>query len=279
MAKKESRRSVSAPREIPREPEPGIARVRARRLARALRLVFGALFLLGLTTAVAFGARHLATTSDRFALEHLVVSGSTRFSESELCKLLGIQPGDNLFAVDLARAEHRLAEHPWVASVKLRRKLPSTLELELVEYHAKAVALLGDQLYLVTEKGHPIVPFDLDEHGDYPIISGVTVDELSADRARALERVARGISILELYERSSLARNYEAQELNLAVDGSIELVVGDRGVTLVFGQGPVEQKLLMAARVLGKVRAQGELPKVVFLDNEAHPERVVVRLR
>jgi hypothetical protein len=65
----------------------------------------------------------------------------------------------------------------------------------------------------------------------------------------------------------------------LDADGSIQLVVGELGVSLVFGKGPVEQKLLMAARVLGKVRAKGELPKVVFLDNEAHPERVVVRLR
>jgi cell division protein FtsQ len=236
-------------------------------------------FLVALTTAVALGARHLATTSDRFALEHLVVTGSTRFSEAQLCKLLGVQPGDNLFAVDLVPAERRLAEHPWIETVALRRKLPATLELDLVEYRAKALALLGDQLYLVTDRGHPIVPFDLDERGDYAIVSGVGLDELTIDRARALERIAQGVDILELYQRSSLAQTYDAQQVHLGSDGSIELVIGELGVSLMFGKGPLEQKLLMAARVLGKVRAQGELPKVVFLDNEAHPERVVVRLR
>jgi cell division protein FtsQ len=196
-----------------------------------------------------------------------------------LCKLLGVQPGDNLFAVDLVPAERRLAEHPWIETVALLRKLPATLELDLVEYRAKALALLGDQLYLVTDRGHPIVPFDLDERGDYAIVSGVGLDELTIDRARALERIAQGVDILELYQRSSLAQTYDAQQVHLGSDGSIELVIGELGVSLMFGKGPLEQKLLMAARVLGKVRAQGELPKVVFLDNEAHPERVVVRLR
>jgi cell division protein FtsQ len=242
-------------------------------------LLFGTLFLVLLTAAVAFGARHLATTSDRFAFEHLVVSGSTRFSEPELCKLMGVEPGTNLFALELPLAEQRLAEHPWVATVRLRRKLPSTLELELVEYRAKALGLLGDQLYLVTEDGHPIVTYGLDERGDYPIVSGVSLNELSIDRARAVDRLAAGIEVLELYQRSSLAQSYQAQQVHLDADGSIQLVVGELGVSLVFGKGPVEQKLLMAARVLGKVRAKGELPKVVFLDNEAHPERVVVRLR
>lgn len=279
MPKRSERRSVAAPPEGVSAPADGTVRPGPSRLRRALRLSLGLSFLILLTGFVAFGARHLATTSDRFAFEQLVVSGSTRFSQAELCKLLGVQVGDNLFALDLASAERRLAEHPWIASVKLRRKLPSTLELELSEYRAKALAQLGDELYLVTEDGHPIVPYELDERGDYPIVSGVTVEEIGVDRKRALERIAKGVAILTLYEGSSLADNYEAQQVHQDADGSVELVVGELGVTLALGKGPVEQKLLMAARVLGKVRGKGELPSVVFLDNEAHPERVVVRLR
>ena len=35
----------------------------------------------------------------------------------------------------------------------------------------------------------------------------------------------------------------------------------------------------MAAQVLGELGAKGRTPGIVFLDNEAHPERVVVRMR
>jgi hypothetical protein len=35
----------------------------------------------------------------------------------------------------------------------------------------------------------------------------------------------------------------------------------------------------MAERVLGKLGQKGQVPGIVFADNEAHPERVVVRMR
>ena len=65
----------------------------------------------------------------------------------------------------------------------------------------------------------------------------------------------------------------------MADDGTTTLVVGSSGITFHLGKGPVRQKLLMAARVLARVRARQQTPTIVFLDNEAHPERVVVRLR
>jgi hypothetical protein len=35
----------------------------------------------------------------------------------------------------------------------------------------------------------------------------------------------------------------------------------------------------MAERVIAELAAKGRTPGLVFLDNEAHPERVVVRMR
>ena len=56
-------------------------------------------------------------------------------------------------------------------------------------------------------------------------------------------------------------------------------MVGTRGVSLHLGQGPWPKKLLMVAEVLRQFERQKELPGVVFLDNELHPERDVVRMR
>ena len=48
---------------------------------------------------------------------------------------------------------------------------------------------------------------------------------------------------------------------------------------LHLGAGPFRQKLMMAARIMAKLQATGELPGIIFLDNQARPERVVVRMR
>lgn len=244
----------------------------------AAKVVFGLVFVVGLATGVALGARHFAVTTDRFALRTLSVEGSTRFSAPQLLELMGVDEGQNLFAMDLVACEKRVAEHPWIASATITRKLPSTLELSIVEYRAEAIASIGTTLYLVTREGYPITPFSLDEKADYPVVSGVDLEEFRTDRQRAAERLAKGVEILRTYARSTLAPTYAAQEVMMSSDGSVQLVIGESGITLVFGKGPIEQKLLMAARVVGKVRARGEAPTLVFLDNEAHPERVVVRL-
>jgi cell division protein FtsQ len=278
---KNSRRpsAVAAPQESAASPSEATQRTSRAVLWSALKAALGLAFVLSLASAVAYGARHFAVTSSRFGIEHLLLEGSTRFSEAELAKFLDIKMGDNLFALDLEQKERKLADHPWVASASLTRKLPGTLEVKLVEYQAEALAAIGDTLYLITRNGTPIVPYGVGERGDYPIISGVSLEELAADRARALERLAQGASVLRHYERSEMAATYPAQELYLESDGSMELLISEQGITLKLGKGPVQQKLLMAARVVGKVRARGETPALVFLDNEAHPERVVVRLR
>jgi cell division protein FtsQ len=85
--------------------------------------------------------------------------------------------------------------------------------------------------------------------------------------------------VLSQYARLEVSRVHVAQEVHLAEDGSVTLVVGSKGLSLKLGKGPWRTKLLMAVRVLGKLGARADVPEVVFLDNEEHPERVVVRMR
>jgi cell division protein FtsQ len=174
--------------------------------------------------------------------------------------------------------EEKLTQNPWIASAKLTRRLPDTLQILVTEHVAAAMAIIDQQLYLVTRQGLPIQPVDGDAP-DLPVITGVTGDDVTTDRVRALERVASGIEIFERYDRMPIAKVYGVQEVQLGVDGDVNLVVGEAGITLVLGKGPIKPKLLMAARIIGKVKERGQTPSLVFLDNQAHPERVVVRMR
>jgi len=57
------------------------------------------------------------------------------------------------------------------------------------------------------------------------------------------------------------------------------LTAGKTGVTLHLGRGPWRRKLLMADRVIERLARRGRVPGIIFLDNRAHPDRVVVRMR
>jgi cell division protein FtsQ len=56
-------------------------------------------------------------------------------------------------------------------------------------------------------------------------------------------------------------------------------MVGKDPIALHLGKGPHRQSLEQATRVISELATQRAQASIVFLDNEAHPERVVVRMR
>jgi cell division protein FtsQ len=159
------------------------------------------------------------------------------------------------------------------------RELPSTLKIELGEREAVALAQIQDTLYVVSSDGEPFKPLSAEDPVDLPVVTGISPTGLARDRGRELERLTRALEVLRQYRRLKLERTYPAQEVHLDPGGSVRLVIGSEGISLSLGSDSLRQRLLMAERVVTESRAAGRLPGIVFADNTAHPERVVVRMR
>lgn len=255
---------------------------RSRRLARlssALRTVLGLLLVIGVAVGVAWSAHRYALTSARFAIRKIHVDGGKRFGPAEVQKAAGIPPNANLFSVDTVDAERRLLEDPWILQASITRRLPSMLHVELREREARALTVLSGQTYLVSAEGEPFKRLAPDDSVDLPIITGLDAEQLARDRKRELERLTLGLEVLRHYERLGMSRVYVPQEIHVAEGGAVTLTIGKQGISILLGKGPFRQRLLMAERVVEETRRAGKLPAIVFADNVAHPERVVVRMR
>jgi cell division protein FtsQ len=248
-------------------------------LANVAKAGVGLGLVLGTAGATAWGGYRLALTSPRFSVQNVEVETSQRLTDKEVARRAGVEFGSSLLALDLRAAEQRLLADAWVESVRITRKLPHTLRVQLVEHEAAALASLNGEVFLVDARGEPFKAWQAGDVHDLPVLTGVTLEALAKDRPDSIGRLATGLSVLEHYERLPVSRVQRAQEVNLAPDGSVVLVVGARGVSLHLGHGPWPKKLLMVAEVLRQFDRERELPGVVFLDNELHPERVVVRMR
>jgi len=187
--------------------------------------------------------------------------------------------GQNLLGLDLDASERKIAADPWLRRVRLTRKLPSTLRIEIEENEASAIALLSDSAFLVTREGAPFKPLNPQDPSDLPLISGVSAEDVAKDRPTAMARLATGVEILRQYERLQMSKIHPAQEVHLELSGRVRLTVGDAGITLELGSGSFRRKLLMAERVAAQLRSQNRTPGILFLDNDAHTERVVVRMK
>ncbi|MFZ5894360.1 MAG: cell division protein FtsQ/DivIB [Myxococcota bacterium] len=279
--------SVSAPEEAyaaSESPVPGPVALKAPtsfggRLWLGVRVALGIGAVVGTSLLVAASAHRYALTSPRFSVKNLVVSGSTRFREGEVRELAGIGPGSNIFALDPKLVEARLLQNPWISQASVNRKLPSTLEVQLKQRDATAIAAIGERLYLVSKEGEPFKQVESGDPYDLPIVTGLRAENLQRDRSRELERLGIALEVLRQYGRLGMSRVHAAQEVHVGEAGQINLTVGKEGIVLSLVTKGTRQRLLMAERVVQEMRQSGRVPGVVFADNQAHPERVVVRMR
>lgn len=230
------------------------------------------------TVGLAWGAYEgwrWAHTSPRFALTDVVYRGTERASGSELSRLAALTPGLNLFALDVDAAERALAAHPWVKSVRVIRRLPSRLEIVVVEHSPIAVLALGE-LYLVDEDGAPFKRLSPQDGLDLPLVTGIDRERFVGDRQAALFELSQGIDAAVAYGRSSAAKGHPLSEVHLE-NGEVTMVTED-GEEIRFGDGALADKLARLARVRAALEDKRLSAAVIRLDDRVRPSRVTVQL-
>jgi cell division protein FtsQ len=249
------------------------------KLGAAFRLGIGLALVVGTSVTVASSVRHYALTSPRFSIQEVNLIGGKRVAPDVARDQAGIVPGSNIFALDTAVAERKLLENPWISQARVTRDLPRSLRVEIKEREPAALAVFAERLYLVTADGEPFKELAPGDPADFPLITGASVEGLSRDRARELDRVREALGVLEQYGRVALSKTQPAQEVHLADSGDVVLTAGKEGITFELGKDGYRRKLLMGEQVVSEMRRKGRTPGIVFLDNQAHPERVVVRMK
>jgi cell division protein FtsQ len=110
-----------------------------------------------------------------FAISRITVRGNTRLSTGEVLALVDGLKGRSLLAGDLSEWRQRLLESAWVRDASLRRSLPSTVEITVLERLPIGVGRIRGELFLVDERGAVI-----DEYGPrYAELDLVVIDGLS----------------------------------------------------------------------------------------------------
>jgi cell division protein FtsQ len=129
------------------------------------------------------------------------VHGNSYLSRGEVDALLVGLLDQKIFDVNLEDYRRHVMDSPWVADVTVRRVLPSTIDLRIVERTPLAIARLGQQLYLVDRTGVIIDEFGPQYRGfDLPLVDGLVAPP--SDRTPLVDagRVALLVSFLTALE-------------------------------------------------------------------------------
>lgn len=244
-----------------------------------VKVVLGVSAVVGASVGVAWGAKQYMLTSPRFSIKSVAVDGNDRLSPDEVAQAGGIALGDNVFALDLDEARHKIENDPWVKSATVGRKLPGAVVVKVVEHEPAAVVAIGERLFLASRGGEVFKEVGPEDPTDYPVITGFEPEAVLADREGTEKRIVRALDLLDEAGRASFASRYPIQEVHLEKDGSLSVVVGRQAIVVALGHPPFKGKLEQADRVFLELSRRKADASVVFLDNEGSPERVVVRMR
>jgi cell division protein FtsQ len=142
-----------------------------------------------------------AWQSGRFDVGDITVRGNRYVPTGEILESLAPLRHARLLQVDLDDARARVATSPWIADARVRRVLPSTLDVEVVERRPLGMGRIGDRLVLVDASGLVIDDFG-PQYADFdlPIIDGLEADAvggagqpLRGARAALASRVLSGL--------------------------------------------------------------------------------------
>ena len=172
------------------------------------------------------------TTNERFAIREIQVHGTSKLSSEAVRAALPIAIGDNVWSADLGTIRARLREHPWIETAEARRILPNTIAVEIKEYEAAGLVLLGE-LYLVDATGRPFKRADLGagEGDGMPIIAGLDRAAYQTDPRGSARTITAALEVIEHWRRAPRPLLGEVR-----VDrGTLALRTYEHGTTIELG--------------------------------------------
>jgi len=218
--------SVAADRRFRRaHVKPG--RRRAGRRAIAKRAATSVAVTLVATLAL-YRAALVVVQARVLKVDRILVSGTERLSKGDVMAVLSGLRGESVLFTDLHAWRRRLLASPWIRDAALRRSLPSTVEVAILERRPVGIGRLNGELYLVDERGVIVDQFgpqyaDL----DLPIIDGLgghgdtMTDESGAELAARVVAAARS--------KPALAKRLSQIDVTDAHNASV-ILAGDPAV-------------------------------------------------
>jgi cell division protein FtsQ len=223
-----------------------------------------------LAAYAAYRAVAIVAGLDIFRVDQIHVRGNHRLSSGEVLAMLENLRGRSVLTVDLAEWRRALMSSPWVADASIRRTLPSTVDVVILERAPLGIGRINGTLFLVDERGAVI-----DEYGpnyadlDLPIIDGLSATgEGHTDLYRAV-LVRRLLDALRVRNMASDISQIDVSDSRNAV----VLLEGDPTLIRLGNERFVER--LQSYRELAPALRE-QVPAIDYVDLR-FDERVYVR--
>src|SRR5438309_3104617 len=245
---------------------------------RRLLVVFSKIALVillagGIYVGVRVAAKRFFIDNPDYKLSNIEVQTDGTLQRDQILGVANLHEGENIFRVNLARVHQQLQDLPQVDEVEVVRKLPSEIDIRIVE--RKPIAWIttekqiadpfaSDAAFLVDARGVLMKEKKLlPEHLGLPLILGAS-ESLEAGRIVASPEAKAALELLRLSTRSFMQTRFQVREID--VSKGYCLIVTDKNHSKVtFGFDNLELELQ-------------RLEQFLIYSDDAHRELATVNL-
>jgi cell division septal protein FtsQ len=221
--------------------------------------------------------RELVRTHPYFGVREVVVRRHRHLDPATIRALAGVEPGMNVWDVDVETVETRLLTNGWIRSAAVRREPPDRVFVTVREHEPIAILAVADEtpgLYYLAANGRIFAPVGPGDARDLPYVTGLTRSDLAGSHAFGPRAVRRALVALRQVARHPAVGT--PSELHVEREAGIVVMPVRPAVPIELGWGGYDEKLARVSTVLPLwAGREGEIARMSCLFDD----EVIVRTR
>ncbi len=200
-----------------------------------LRAILTVLLIVGIGYGVLCAGDCLYQLS-YFEVNNIDIQGNRYVSAEQILELSGIKLKQNIFSVDLQKANQGLRSHPYLKLVMVERRLPQTIFIKVKERKGVALLEAPGGYYLIDKTGVILENAGMRNKKRLPVIKGVSPELLEVGA-----RINQGQELLAFLRSKGLLINYAS--LDIRQEDNPILTTRRGRLKVYLGEGRWEDKL------------------------------------
>ena len=193
----------------------------------------------------------------RYALTKINVEPRGRFSPFLIRQKAGLEPGENLWALNLRQIAHDLEKLPNVSSAKVERHFPDRIDIHITE-RVPVVKIVGlnidlgtKEMFYLDREGFVLKPRADDAVPMLPEVIGLAPGQDELEPGGKLEQpsLTRALEIMDSIEHCRLHTTIDIRTIDLGNPLSITMTTR-QDMTIVFRLDYIDQQLVRLQNIV-----------------------------
>jgi cell division protein FtsQ len=196
-------------------------------------------------------------TNPHYVLNKIEISPRGHFSERQIRQAAGLEPGQNLWTLNLRQITRDVEKLPYVSNARVERHFPDTISIVIHE-RVPVVKIVGLNIDLNTREtfyldrdGVVLKPREDEAAPMLPEIIGLADVETELEPGMKLEQssLTRALQIMDAIDHSRLHTSIDIRTINLSSPLSITMITR-QNMTITFRLDYIDQQLQRLVQIV-----------------------------